>query len=56
MTRVAVPDCVADFLRPYQKDGVTFLYQCVMGFNVIDGQHYFGAILGEFFWLLLFCS
>jgi hypothetical protein len=49
MTRVAVPDCVADFLRPYQKDGVTFLYRCVMGFNVIDGQHYFGAILGEFF-------
>ena len=47
-----VPPILAKWLRPHQREGVEFLYQCVMGMKNYNGN---GAILaddmglGEFF-------
>lgn len=35
---------LAKHLRPHQKTGVTFLYECVSGFKA---HEYFGAILAD---------
>lgn len=35
---------LAKHLRPHQKSGLIFLYECVSGFKV---QDYFGAILAD---------
>lgn len=35
---------LAKHLRPHQKSGLTFLYECVAGFKA---QEYFGAILAD---------
>ena len=39
---VVVDPYIANRLRPHQKDGVVFLYECVMGFRGYQGN---GAIL-----------
>ena len=39
---VVVDPYIANHLRPHQRDGVTFLYQCVMGMKNFSGQ---GAVL-----------
>ena len=39
---VVVDPYLANQLRPHQKDGVLFLYECVMGFKNYQGN---GAIL-----------
>jgi len=39
---VVVDPYLVNRLRPHQKDGVTFLYECVMGFKDYQGN---GAIL-----------
>lgn len=44
---VVVPDCLTEVLRPHQKEGVIFLYKCVMGFNSISNVEYFGCILAD---------
>ena len=41
---VSVDGCLASVLRPHQREGVVFLYKCVMGMN--DSQ-YCGAILAD---------
>ena len=39
---VVVDPHLVSKLRPHQKEGVTFLYECVMGFRDYQG---YGAIL-----------
>lgn len=34
-------------LRPHQRDGVVFLYECLMGYRNIDDTPYFGCILAD---------
>lgn len=41
---VVVDPLVGQHLRPHQKDGVRFLYECMMGMKDIQGQ---GAILAD---------
>ncbi|KAK2582718.1 hypothetical protein KPH14_004988 [Odynerus spinipes] len=41
---VSVDACLTNVLRPHQRDGVIFLYECVMGMKV---QNNFGAILAD---------
>lgn len=41
---VYVPESVAKHLKEYQKEGVEFLYNSVMGFTI---QNYCGCILGD---------
>jgi hypothetical protein len=40
---VYCPAVLAKRLRPHQREGVLFMYQCVMGLKDFDGQ---GVILG----------
>lgn len=44
LSDVYVPASVANYLKDYQKEGVEFLYKCVMGFSL---QNYFGCILSD---------
>ena len=41
---VIVPEIVGKWLRPHQREGVAFVYQCVMGLKDFDGQ---GCILAD---------
>lgn len=34
-------------LRPHQREGVTFLYECLMGYRKINDIPYFGCILAD---------
>lgn len=43
-SHVYVPPILAKWLRPHQREGVQFLYQCVMGLRDFDGQ---GCILAD---------
>lgn len=44
VTQVAVDGFLSRVLRPHQKEGVTFLYECVMG---MKSSQYFGSILAD---------
>lgn len=44
ITPVVLESFLAKHLRPHQKTGITFLYECVSGFKA---QEYFGAILAD---------
>lgn len=44
VTRVAVDHFLTKVLRPHQKEGVTFLYECVLGMR---NSQYFGCILAD---------
>lgn len=44
ITPVVLESFLAKHLRPHQKVGVTFLYECVSGFKA---HEYFGAILAD---------
>ncbi|XP_025414359.1 DNA repair and recombination protein RAD54B-like isoform X2 [Sipha flava] len=44
ITPVVLESFLAKHLRPHQKTGITFLYECVSGFKSED---YFGAILAD---------
>ena len=41
---VFVPPVLAKWLRPHQREGVHFMYQCVMGLKDYKGQ---GVILAD---------
>lgn len=41
---VAIVPCCAKQLRPHQREGVQFLYECLMGYRNIE---YFGCILAD---------
>lgn len=41
---VFVPPVLAKWLRPHQREGVHFMYQCVMGLKDYDGN---GVILAD---------
>uniref|UniRef100_A0A182QQS1 DNA repair and recombination protein RAD54-like n=1 Tax=Anopheles farauti TaxID=69004 RepID=A0A182QQS1_9DIPT len=43
---VYVPSCVTRHLRPHQREGVAFLYECVTGLRMLDPPGY-GAILAD---------
>ena len=36
--------CLARVLRPHQREGVVFLYECIMG---LKNANYHGAILAD---------
>lgn len=42
--RVAVDPCLTKVLRPHQREGVRFLYECVMGFK---SEKHTGALLAD---------
>lgn len=44
VTEVAVDGFLSRVLRPHQREGVTFLYECVMG---MKNTQYFGSILAD---------
>ena len=44
LVSVVVDPCVGDKLRPHQREGVQFLYDCVSGARVRD---YNGCILAD---------
>ncbi|ETN66628.1 DNA repair and recombination protein RAD54 [Anopheles darlingi] len=45
---VQVPACLARHLRPHQRDGVAFLYECVTGMRMMEPPGgYYGAILAD---------
>jgi len=44
ITSVVLEPFLAKHLRPHQKTGIIFLYECVSGFKA---QEYFGAILAD---------
>ncbi|EDS38984.1 conserved hypothetical protein [Culex quinquefasciatus] len=46
ITKGCVPYCVAKHLRPHQREGVSFLYECVLGMKREDSEQ-FGAILAD---------
>ncbi|XP_038116834.1 DNA repair and recombination protein RAD54B-like [Culex quinquefasciatus] len=46
ITKGCVPYCVAKHLRPHQREGVSFLYECVLGMKREDLEQ-FGAILAD---------
>lgn len=41
---VFVPPILSKWLRPHQREGVLFMYQCVMGLKDYDGN---GCILAD---------
>ncbi|XP_058460266.1 DNA repair and recombination protein RAD54B-like [Malaya genurostris] len=46
ISEVSVPYCLAKHLRPHQREGVKFLYKCVIGFTLEESER-FGAILAD---------
>ncbi|KAL2715707.1 DNA repair and recombination protein RAD54B-like isoform X1 [Vespula squamosa] len=42
--QVSVDACLTNVLRPHQRDGVIFLYECIMGIKI---ENNFGAILAD---------
>ena len=44
MVDVVVDPYIASVLRPHQREGVKFMYECVMGMKNIGGT---GAILAD---------
>ncbi|XP_015191189.1 PREDICTED: DNA repair and recombination protein RAD54B-like isoform X1 [Polistes dominula] len=42
--QVSVDACLTNVLRPHQRDGVIFLYECIMGIKV---ENNYGAILAD---------
>ncbi|XP_055605954.1 DNA repair and recombination protein RAD54B-like [Uranotaenia lowii] len=46
ISEVTVPHFLAKELRPHQREGVSFLYECVTGFRSIEPER-FGAILAD---------
>ncbi|KAI5820395.1 SNF2 family N-terminal domain-containing protein [Pyronema omphalodes] len=44
---VVVDPYVTQYLRPHQREGVEFLYQCVMGMRAFEGGNWQGAILAD---------
>ncbi|XP_043495651.1 DNA repair and recombination protein RAD54B-like isoform X1 [Polistes fuscatus] len=42
--QVSVDACLTNVLRPHQRDGVIFLYECIMGIKV---ENSYGAILAD---------
>uniref|UniRef100_A0AAG5D5L1 DNA repair and recombination protein RAD54-like n=1 Tax=Anopheles atroparvus TaxID=41427 RepID=A0AAG5D5L1_ANOAO len=43
---VHVPTCLTKHLRPHQREGVAFLYECVTGLRMVEPPGY-GAILAD---------
>lgn len=43
-SEVKVDNCLARFLRPHQREGVRFMFECVMGLRDYEGQ---GSILAD---------
>lgn len=43
-SHVKVDNCLARFLRPHQREGVRFMFECVMGLRDYEGQ---GSILAD---------
>ncbi|XP_012168218.2 DNA repair and recombination protein RAD54B isoform X1 [Bombus terrestris] len=43
-TEVFVDTCLVNVLRPHQRHGIVFLYECIMGLKI---SNYFGAILAD---------
>ena len=41
---VSVDGCLASVLRPHQREGIVFMYKCIMGMN---DSHFQGAILAD---------
>ncbi|CAK9802468.1 DNA repair and recombination protein RAD54B [Anthophora quadrimaculata] len=41
---VSVDTCLVNVLRPHQRRGIVFLYECIMGLKI---PNYFGAILAD---------
>ena len=50
---VFVPPVLAKWLRPHQREGVQFLYECVMGLKDYDGR---GCILADDMGLVRFSN
>ncbi|XP_058833751.1 DNA repair and recombination protein RAD54B-like [Topomyia yanbarensis] len=46
ISEVSVPYCLAKHLRPHQREGVKFLYKCVIGFTLGESE-WCGAILAD---------
>ncbi|XP_052893798.1 DNA repair and recombination protein RAD54B-like [Anopheles moucheti] len=46
VSEVVVPHCLTRHLRPHQREGVAFLYECVTGLRMLDPPGY-GAILAD---------
>uniref|UniRef100_A0A182JRP2 DNA repair and recombination protein RAD54-like n=1 Tax=Anopheles christyi TaxID=43041 RepID=A0A182JRP2_9DIPT len=46
VVEVQVPLCLTRHLRPHQREGVTFLYECVTGLRMVNPAGY-GAILAD---------
>lgn len=46
LSKVTVPYALSKHLRPHQREGVSFLYECVLGFRYTDADR-FGAILAD---------
>lgn len=44
---VVVADFLAAQLRPHQREGVSFLYQAVLGFHTVNNIDCYGAILAD---------
>jgi DNA repair and recombination protein RAD54B len=44
---VVVDPYVGQHLRPHQREGMEFLYQCVMGMRAFEGGNWQGAILAD---------
>jgi DNA repair and recombination protein RAD54B len=41
---VSVDNCIAHVLRPHQRLGIMFMYECVLGMKKLE---YYGAILAD---------
>ncbi|XP_062543930.1 DNA repair and recombination protein RAD54B-like [Armigeres subalbatus] len=44
---VTVPYVLSKHLRPHQREGVSFLYECILGFRCSENIEQFGAILAD---------
>uniref|UniRef100_A0A182MLU3 DNA repair and recombination protein RAD54-like n=1 Tax=Anopheles culicifacies TaxID=139723 RepID=A0A182MLU3_9DIPT len=46
VAEVHIPNCLTRHLRPHQREGVAFLYECVTGLRMLEPTGY-GAILAD---------
>lgn len=44
---VTVMGSLARELRPHQREGVTFMYECLMGYRSFNDEPYYGCILAD---------